>query len=92
MYRLDVAGYTGTAGDSFANPSNQAWKSKGMAFSTPDRDNDNYSGNCAAKSGWWYNWCASGALNEAQLDGIRWLTMENGQDIKKASMKVKPSS
>ena len=33
----------------------------GMYFSTPDRDNDNYGGNCASnKYGWWFNRCGHG--------------------------------
>ncbi|CAH3040171.1 unnamed protein product [Pocillopora meandrina] len=47
-YRLRLGIYTGTAGDSLSYHRN-------MAFSTKDRDNDDYSSNCAAK----YNsaWC-----------------------------------
>ena len=39
-YRLNIAGYTGTAGDSLAYHN-------GMQFSTKDRDNDQSVGNCA---------------------------------------------
>ena len=37
----------------------------GMKFSTPDNDNDQSSGNCAAqwKNGWWYNNCTSININ-----------------------------
>ena len=52
-YRLAISGYSGNAGDSMAFHD-------GMEFSTPDRDNDLWTGvSCAAvyKSGWWYNYC-----------------------------------
>ena len=51
-YRLDVTGYTGTAGDSLGYQN-------GAQFSTNDRDNDQKSDeNCAAyyKGGWWTRW------------------------------------
>ena len=49
-YPLTVGGFTGVGSDGFAYHN-------GMKFSTPDNDNDNWSGNCAAtwKSGWWYH-------------------------------------
>ena len=53
-YSLTTGGFTGVGTDQFAaSPHN------GMKFSTPDNDNDKWSGNCAAswKSGWWYNNC-----------------------------------
>ena len=53
-YPLTVGGFTGVGTDWFAShPLN------GMQFSTPDNDNDNSGGNCAAsgKSGWWHNNC-----------------------------------
>ena len=52
-YRLHIGGYRGTAGDSLArSPANN-----GMKFTTRDRDNDKWSGNCAQgfKGGWWFN-------------------------------------
>ena len=60
-YPLTVGGFTGVGTDWFAShPLN------GMKFSTPDNDNDKYSGgNCAASwnSGWWYNGCTSININ-----------------------------
>ena len=63
-YRLHLGAYSGTAGDGM-----RACRSldnhDGMPFSTPDRDNDNYSGNCALtySGGWWYNQCDCSNLN-----------------------------
>ena len=57
-YPLTVGGFTGVGYNQFA--STPLGRSNGMKFSTPDNDNDKYSGhNCAAshKSGWWYNYC-----------------------------------
>lgn len=60
-YVLNIGEYSGTAGDSLAgnfHPEMQWWAShQRMKFSTWDRDNDNYKGNCAEEdqSGWWFN-------------------------------------
>ena len=59
-YPLTIAGYTRDDTDWFADhPLNR------MKFSTPDNDNDQSSGNCAAqrKNGWWYNNCTSININ-----------------------------
>ena len=63
-YRLQVAGYSGTAGDSIVYGSG-GHNLNGMAFTTHDRDNDLDSGNCAQsyKGGWWYNTCMCSQLN-----------------------------
>ena len=60
-YKLQVAGYSGTAGDSIINSHNI----NGMPFSTRDRDNDLAHYNCAQswKGGWWYNRCMHSQLN-----------------------------
>ena len=49
-YPLTVGGFTGVGTDQLAHHNK-------MKFSTPDNDNENYRGNCAAinKNGWWYN-------------------------------------
>ena len=51
-YRLLVSGYSGTAGDAMGYHS-------GQKFTTKDRDNDLYGGNCATlrKSPWWHYNC-----------------------------------
>ena len=67
-YRLNIAGYTGTAGDALA------WHN-GMQFTTKDRDNDQYSrGNCASSNErqgpWWHNACSHMNLNGLYLSGL----------------------
>lgn len=73
QYRLTYAYYYGgEAGDAFDgfafgdDVSDKALTShNGLQFSTPDRDNDRYSGNCAKQdgSGWWMNQCHAAHLN-----------------------------
>ena len=55
-----------------------------MYFSTPDNDNDNFGGNCAAgdKSGWWFNRCDDINLNEQPI--------EIAGDILFSEMKIRP--
>lgn len=60
-YRLTFGAYQGTAGDALSGTYQTGvshWAShQGIKFSTYDRDNDNYKGNCAEedKGGWWFN-------------------------------------
>ena len=65
-YRLNIAGYTGTAGNSLTYHN-------GMQFSTKDRDNDRYSsGSCASanRGAWWYNSCTHSSLNGLYRSGL----------------------
>uniref|UniRef100_M9T1P5 Veficolin-Cyl-1 n=1 Tax=Cylindrophis ruffus TaxID=186578 RepID=M9T1P5_CYLRU len=94
-YRLMVGSYLdGNMGDSFSGHNNQA-------FSTKDRDNDIYDGNCAVsfKGAWWYSKCHSSNLNglyhkgehTSYADGINW-SAGKGQyySYKYADMKIRP--
>ena len=83
-YKLSIGGYQtswgiGAAGDSMTR-STGSGNLNGMAFSTSDRDNDRFSGNCAAdwQGAWWYNSCTYSNLNGLYLagqsnnDGVIW--------------------
>ena len=95
-YRLNIAGYTGTAGDAFISSHNI----NGMQFSTKDRDNDQWrSGNCASsnnRGAWWYNACAHSNLNGLYRSGlggsqgVAWYTfLNNWVSLKFAQMKLR---
>ncbi|XP_062587107.1 fibroleukin-like [Saccostrea cucullata] len=68
-YQLFLAGpTTGTLGDSMLNTGYSWANLLGMYFSTPDRDNDKWTGgNCATisnvRGGWWFNVCHLAFLN-----------------------------
>ncbi|KAI8493628.1 hypothetical protein Bbelb_285490 [Branchiostoma belcheri] len=71
-YRLNVGGYSGTAGDGFdlSRPSS-GLDLNGQGFSARNVDHDASSGSCAGNSlvsgGWWYNSCGYSALNGPYL-------------------------
>ena len=89
-YKLQVAGYSGTAGDSISG----GHSLNGMAFSTHDRDNY-----CARlrKGGWWYNFCTHSQLNgiykhdtTPTSDAVYWYTFTTyGRSLKFAEMKLR---
>ena len=92
-YRLNIAGYTGTAGDSLAYHN-------GMQFSTKDRDNDQTNVNCASSSyrhgAWWYKNCVVSNLNglyRSGLSGDQGVTwyhfLNNWVSLKFAQMKLR---
>ena len=72
-----------------------------MAFSTPDRDNDQFSRNCAAefKGSWWYGSCLACkltgiyGLNYGKAQGIVWSTftgsVETGANLAYADLKIR---
>lgn len=74
MYALDVAGYWGDAGNSFASTTYTNYYVVGMKFSTFDVDNDlKPNGSCASSSGWWFKNCAACSLcsNPARWEGLK---------------------
>ena len=89
-YRLEVAGYSGDAGDPLQNYHN------GMKFTTRDNDNDLItSGNCAINGGginrsggWWYKSCMLACLTCKPVK-FEWRTLQYGL-IAKSRMMVKP--
>ena len=92
-YKLEVGGYTGTAGDSMALQNNRY-------FSTHDQDNDSWNANCAEtfKGAWWYNKCHYSNLNGKYLngshstlaDGVNWYNWKGYHySLKFTEMKVR---
>ncbi|KAJ8281137.1 hypothetical protein GJAV_G00063980 [Gymnothorax javanicus] len=87
MYRLTYAYFHGgDAGDafdgvSFGDPSDKFLTShNGMQFSTADKDNDKFTGNCAKQegSGWWMNRCHAGNLNGKYYLGGKYTEKDSG--------------
>ncbi|KAL9989424.1 hypothetical protein ACROYT_G003972 [Oculina patagonica] len=91
-YQLNLGSYSGTAGDSLG-------KHRGFAFSTKDRDNDQWSSNCASryKGAWWYKSCHDPNLNGLYLSGkddtrgMCWHHWKkNCESVKRSEMKIRP--
>ncbi|KAL9975452.1 hypothetical protein ACROYT_G012613 [Oculina patagonica] len=94
-YKLSLGTFSGTAGNSLAYQ-------RGAAFSTKDRDNDNWSKNCATtlgKGAWWYNDCLRSNLNglyhhgkhSTPWEGVNWYHWKGPYySVKRAEMKIKP--
>jgi hypothetical protein len=92
-YKLEVSGYSGTAGDSLEYHN-------GVMFSTHDRDHDKRSGNCAKSfhGAWWYEDCYNSNLNGryynqsgiTKYPGIHWYYWKNEYySLKKVEMKFR---
>eukprot|EP00063_Salmo_salar_P089605 XP_014064440.1 PREDICTED: fibrinogen gamma chain-like [Salmo salar] len=89
MYRLTYAYYYGgDAGDAFdgfdfgEDPSDKFYTShNGMQFSTSDKDNDKFQGNCAMQdgSGWWMNRCHAAHLNGKYYQGGKYTEKDAGE-------------
>ncbi|XP_061186852.1 ficolin-2-like [Saccostrea echinata] len=95
-YRLFLGGpATGTLGDSMMNPGDSNGHLSGMFFTTSDRDNDQYGGNCAAvwEGGWWFKNCYVAFLN-GPWSPKKWTypwypTIEYGTSVKQTLMMFK---
>jgi len=96
-YRLEVAGYSGDAGDSLRYEDNYNGNGKsgklyhnGMKFTTIDQDNDlapNY--NCApvrGGGGWWYNHCNWACLTSDDDHRYQW----RPKKVLNSRMMIKP--
>ncbi|CBY08411.1 unnamed protein product [Oikopleura dioica] len=105
LFRLKLGKFNlecGTLGDSLRGDSySRSYNSRNIAktthdemhFSTRDKDNDAFSGNCAAieKSGWWYNRCSAANLNAPMSnasengifspDGVNWQSFSGLQTL-----------
>ncbi|XP_034087103.1 fibrinogen gamma chain [Gymnodraco acuticeps] len=89
MYRLTYGYYlAGDAGDAFDgfdfgdDASDKFYTShNGMQFSSFDKDNDKYDGNCAQQdgSGWWMNRCHAAHLNGKYYQGGRYTEKDAGE-------------
>jgi len=82
-YQLKVAGYSGNAGRN-----SLSWHN-GMMFTTYDRDNDLWSGNCAVliSGGFWYRDCALCHVNAARSSGsFYWDGLPGGWHLQSTRM------
>jgi ficolin len=70
---------------------------EGMKFSTWDRDNDEWSSNCAVEytGAWWYRSCHYSNLNGKYAysgsvpQNVRWYHFKGNTPLKKVEMKLK---
>ncbi|XP_061190557.1 fibrinogen-like protein A [Saccostrea echinata] len=97
-YRLFLGGpVTGTLGDRMLNTGSSNNDLSGMYFSTPDKDNDRASYNCAANSyrrgGWWFNYCHLAFLNGQWSPADWWYPwwpkVESGTNVRQTMMLIK---
>ncbi|XP_068759382.1 microfibril-associated glycoprotein 4-like [Montipora capricornis] len=97
-YKLALGTYSGTAGDSLSYH-------RGAAFSTKDRDNDNYPKSCSVHykgAAWWFNSCVRASLNGiyyhgnhpsgSDWSGINWHKWRgHSYSAKRSEMKIRPN-
>jgi len=76
-----VSGYKGNAGRDALSYHN------GQKFTTFDRDNDQWSKNCAARDGggFWYNWCSFSGVNSHYSHFI-WSGLPGGSALQSSRM------
>ena len=95
QYPLTISGYSGATTDPFSSHD----RLNGMKFTTRDRDNDRWSGNCATyyqdngtRGGWWYNSCAPILPTHSYKN--RYTVLLNGQwhSLAFIEMKIRPKN
>ncbi|KAI8493505.1 Fibrinogen- domains (FReDs) [Branchiostoma belcheri] len=105
-YRLEISGYSGTAGDSMTGRPTAS--NNGEKFSTLDRDNDSdhrpgrHCSQLRSGGGWWFNACGFSSLNGRYLgncdnscpiaDGLLWFDLHSSwyYSLKSVGMKIRP--
>uniref|UniRef100_A0A8C6T5G7 Angiopoietin-like 2a n=1 Tax=Neogobius melanostomus TaxID=47308 RepID=A0A8C6T5G7_9GOBI len=87
FYRLRVGRYHGNAGDSLT------WHN-GKQFTTLDRDNDAYTGNCAHyQKGGCGVWYRGGHYRSRYQDGVYWAEFRGGAySLRKVTMMIRPNT
>ena len=101
QYQLTISGYSGYTHDPITQTI--SWGSKtllnSMKFTTRDRDNDQFSHNCATYNwaggnggGWWYKACSAIKLNNQYTS--QYTIVLNGQwyNLPFVEMKIRPTS
>ena len=90
QYPLNISGYDSTGLTDPFNTSSQILN--GMKFSSRDRDNDLWSGNCAYyNGGWWYHSCSFMEFNEG-YSSIRMYLNSEWHDPTSVEMKIRPQN
>ena len=89
LYQLTVDGYSGDAGNALMIGDDNLWVANGRRFTTPDNDNDAWSGvNCGSHhgGGWWFGQCSSSQLSTATP---MWVEGAPAWDVQASRMFVK---
>lgn len=91
-YQLSISGYKGNISkDPFTD-----YNINGRPFTTKDRDNDNWSKNCAISSagsnagGWWYNACTNIFLNHQYKSSYGMVIDKSWNALSFTEMKIRP--